>query len=227
MTAQALRRPRPDELERRTHAVRALRAAAHREEARAAARALRECAAALARVRGERDALLAELDTDALTGLRSRRWLQRSWAELGATGLLLLDLDGFKRVNDELGHAAGDEVLVGVAGRLPAHAGCTPVRLHGDEYVVVLSGRPVVPAAAMVRGLVGGLPLRLASGAAVSVAASIGAVEVAAGEQLAGVLARADVAMYEAKRCTRRPALISGAAPAPGRRRRRDGGRDA
>ena len=55
--------------------------------------------------------------------------------------VLLIDLDGFKDVNDRLGHAAGDDVLVRVAERLraPRYAGCFPARLGGDEFAVLAS----------------------------------------------------------------------------------------
>ena len=87
---------------------------------------------------------------DELTGLPNRTSLldrlslefahaQRSRAALG---LLYLDLDGFKEVNDQLGHHAGDLYLQAVAERLRAvlRAGDTVARLGGDEFVVVLPG---------------------------------------------------------------------------------------
>ena len=81
---------------------------------------------------------------DPLTGLANRTVLTDRLRELGAGGeplaVLFLDLDGFKSVNDTLGHDTGDRLLAAVAGRL---AGCvrdgdTLVRLGGDEFVVVL-----------------------------------------------------------------------------------------
>ena len=83
--------------------------------------------------------------TDALTNLPNERVAREVIAAELATGdgtfaVLYLDLDGFKAVNDRLSHAAGDEVLLAVAGRI---AGCVresdvPARLHGDEFAVVL-----------------------------------------------------------------------------------------
>lgn len=90
--------------------------------------------------RAQRDAL-----TDELTGLPNRRAMYRLLNERLAakspTTLLLIDLDGFKAVNDTLGHAAGDELLVGTAARLMSVAGLEHVaRIGGDEFAVVLAG---------------------------------------------------------------------------------------
>lgn len=96
----------------------------------------------------ERRRLSAELDRrarhDDLTGLPNRgealSRLRRFRHELGERwfGVLFLDLDGFKAINDELGHAAGDAALVAVAGRLRAAIRTTDeaARLAGDEFVV-------------------------------------------------------------------------------------------
>jgi diguanylate cyclase (GGDEF)-like protein len=83
---------------------------------------------------------------DALTGLANRVALTRAWHELpapahGDVSVLMLDLRGFKQVNDELGHHRGDEVLVQVAERLGGLAPpALPARLGGDEFAVLLPG---------------------------------------------------------------------------------------
>ncbi len=90
-----------------------------------------------------------EADTDALTGLANRRALERTLgAALGrartrsrSVGVIMLDLDGFKAINDTHGHAAGDVALIEVAQRL---RGCVRerdlvARFGGDEFVVVLT----------------------------------------------------------------------------------------
>lgn len=85
--------------------------------------------------------------TDALTGLRNRAWLaaaEPSYAERGGM-VAALDLDGFKRVNDEKGHAAGDELLVEVAASLRAWCtrhGAEAVRLGGDEFLIIMPEAP-------------------------------------------------------------------------------------
>ncbi|WP_339845127.1 GGDEF domain-containing protein [uncultured Halopseudomonas sp.] len=82
--------------------------------------------------------------TDSLTGLANRaafeRFLHRHDGSL-PLALLFLDLDGFKKVNDEMGHAAGDELLVVVAERLQSKVreGDLLVRLGGDEFVILLA----------------------------------------------------------------------------------------
>jgi GGDEF domain-containing protein len=97
-----------------------------------------------ARRRQAEQALHRMATSDALTGLPNRTaCLDRLTAELadGPDGLAVLfgDLDGFKPVNDRLGHAAGDALLVAVADRLRAglHARDLVSRFGGDEFVVI------------------------------------------------------------------------------------------
>ncbi|WNB84889.1 EAL domain-containing protein [Cellulomonas sp. ATA003] len=150
---------------------------------------------------------------DPLTGLANRALLQevlrtvldRAGAE-GTVAVLACDLDEFKPINDRYGHAAGDEVLVHVAGVLRAAAGGagTVARLGGDEFVVVLPAvrgpQAVLEAAGAVHA---GLrePVRL-HGHPVTVRASVG-VAIASADLVArgapGLLAAADAALYRAK----------------------------
>jgi diguanylate cyclase (GGDEF)-like protein len=120
----------------------------------------------------------------------------------------MLDLDGFKQVNDVYGHRAGDQVLVTVALRLVTHLGdgwlCA--RLGGDELVALHTGslpRPVAVAKALARVLA--TPVR-AGGADLRVGAAIGIATAATPIPLGDLLGRADTAMYQAK-CQGRPVL--------------------
>ncbi|WP_432513497.1 putative bifunctional diguanylate cyclase/phosphodiesterase [Kineococcus sp. SYSU DK001] len=151
--------------------------------------------------------------TDDLTGLGNRRALDRSTTDLllaagpGAdVALLLLDLDGFKEVNDSFGHQAGDSLLRDVAGRLRQVAdapGAAVVRLGGDEFAVVLGGAAATRAGAL--ALAGRVHEALrepctVAGVQVHVRASVGvSVLPAASAGLDALLRQADVAMYHAK----------------------------
>ncbi len=103
------------------------------------------------RVHAERDVMRSLAETDALTGLPNRRGLrQRLEASLPACApgrlgaLFMVDLDGFKAVNDRLGHDAGDLLLKAVAERLRGlvRAGDSVARLGGDEFVICADGLP-------------------------------------------------------------------------------------
>ena len=150
---------------------------------------------------------------DSLTGLPNRTLLaDRLEQALSASlrddprvGLLLLDLDGFKDVNDSLGHHAGDQLLRQVADRLVEvlRASDTVSRLGGDEFAVCL---PDVSSTAEASAIAAKLltvlhkPFELAE-MAVSVSASVGvAVSGEHGHEPSLLLQRADIAMYRAKR---------------------------
>ncbi|MGN9775121.1 putative bifunctional diguanylate cyclase/phosphodiesterase [Micromonospora sp. H33] len=152
---------------------------------------------------------------DALTGLANRRHLLDQGTEQlstrhaeGVTALVLIDLNHFKEVNDTLGHAAGDQVLVQVAERLSGAAQPTDLvaRLGGDEFAVLLRGLPA-PAVAAHRAetLLSTLhePFDL-DGMRISVEASGGIAAAPATGGMAELLRRADVAMYQAKRAGQR-----------------------
>jgi diguanylate cyclase (GGDEF)-like protein len=149
---------------------------------------------------------------DELTGLPNRALLQdRMTQALGQarrTGrplaLLFLDLDGFKYINDSLGHEVGDRLLRAVAGRLQAlvRQGDTVARLGGDEFVVMLVDLPQAEDAALIaHEIVQALarPLRLDE-RLLHVTASIGlATFPADGDSADLLLKQADAAMYRAK----------------------------
>ncbi|AEV87876.1 hypothetical protein ACWT_6865 [Actinoplanes sp. SE50] len=141
---------------------------------------------------------------DQLTGLPTRaKFRAAAEAATGGVALLNIDLDGFKRVNDEHGHAAGDELLVAVAGRIATAAGRHGVaaRFGGDEFALLLTG---VEDAGQAEAAAGRLcaalaePVRLGA-ATVRVGASIGVALAEPGVGVTDLLRRADLAMYTAK----------------------------
>ena len=162
-----------------------------------------------ARVRSEQ-ALAWQAAHDELTGLPNRSSLLRSISDAlaersgtDATGLLVLDLDGFKTVNDSLGHEVGDALLCQVAARLAEQVrpGDVVGRLGGDQFVVLARGCDSSEAAALAFRLqtTFALPF-LAQGISVPVSASIGvAVSRTESDDAHQLLSDADAAMYAAK----------------------------
>jgi diguanylate cyclase (GGDEF)-like protein/PAS domain S-box-containing protein len=157
-------------------------------------------------------ALLHLARHDPLTGLANRTLLaERLQSALSSLrpsnatmALLLLDLDHFKDVNDTLGHPAGDALLVQVAARLQAavRATDTVARLGGDEFAVIAPAAEARAAGRLARRLLRVLdePVEIA-GQDIVVGASVGiALYPAHGPDGSGLLRRADVAMYQAKR---------------------------
>ena len=156
--------------------------------------------------------LLVHLSThDALTGLRNRAALLRHLEEVTATAgvlaVLFVDLDGFKAVNDEHGHLAGDTVLTEAARRLRAALRSDDLlaRHGGDEFVAVLSGLDAADAervaCRVATDLIGALrsPIALEHGSA-TIGASIGIALAARGDRTGSQLLHdADTAMYRAK----------------------------
>ena len=147
---------------------------------------------------------------DALTGLPNRRALHDHLAAIVSNtqqfALFFIDLDGFKSVNDQHGHDAGDDLLKQVAGRLTQtmRKGDLVCRLAGDEFVVVapdvLERDTAARIAEQLRDALSS-PFELAHGSA-SIGASLGIVLCAggAGRNIDTWLSQADGAMYEAKR---------------------------
>jgi diguanylate cyclase (GGDEF)-like protein len=164
---------------------------------------------------------------DVLTGLPNRTLvLDRLEAALArgaraghTVAVLFLDLDGFKAINDTCGHAAGDELLIGVGRRLreTARLGDTVGRLAGDEFVVICDDAPGPEAFALAERLVAVLdqPYELSGGTS-RVGASIGIATARHHTDPEGLLRDADGAMYRAKRSgTTRVAAADAERPAP------------
>jgi len=154
--------------------------------------------------------LAQEALRDSLTGLANRtHFLQRLEEAIACSdpvpiAVLCLDLDNFKSVNDALGHPAGDELLIRVAGRLTAALGEneTVARLGGDEFAVLLKGSAEDSQAAAHRVLKAFDAAIMIDGVPVTVRPSIGFTVATAPSDttVEQLLRHADVAMYAAKR---------------------------
>ncbi len=167
----------------------------------------------LRRVQVERDRALFSAAHDPLTGLANRKAFQQRVAQMaehqklagGIEAVLMIDLDGFKEINDRIGHKAGDQVLVIIGRRLTEQVRRSDfaARLGGDEFAVLLcdlaSRDNVHGIAAKIHAAITA-PMTLEDGQQVSVGASIGiALDPDDGEDMDTLLHHADQAMYEAK----------------------------
>jgi two-component system cell cycle response regulator len=147
--------------------------------------------------------------TDPLTGLRTRRFFREALVEqAGAgTGMLLLDLDHFKRVNDTYGHAAGDVVLREVARRLrvAVRRGDVVARYGGEEFAILLPRTDIQEIGNLgerIRRSLEAEPVVVGKHW-LAVTASIGAATMRPGQSLDDLIADADAALYQAKEAGR------------------------
>ncbi len=170
---------------------------------------------------GEQERLAEEARMDELSGLLNRRGFKEKLSEMVAhqkeiegskreaekslqgMGVLLIDLDGFKPVNDTLGHKAGDAVIQMVARRLEAEVRDDDVvgRWGGDEFVVALnSGIDMEGMRNLTTRIIKSLnSIREVDGNPVSIGASIGGVEYMPWMDEDWLVKRADELMYDAK----------------------------
>jgi len=172
------------------------------------------------------DRMEAELEKDhrvrhdSLTGLVNRAGLAAALDRRAAeeVAYLFLDLDGFKRVNDTLGHSAGDRLLVEVAARLRGVAAGEDIvaRIGGDEFLIVTRGDGPAPARALgeqVIKAVAGAPF-LFGDEGVDIGVSVGiALSAEHGAAFAGLIDAADAALYLAKARGRCQCVIATAGP--------------
>ncbi|MBM2618437.1 EAL domain-containing protein [Actinoplanes sp. LDG1-06] len=162
---------------------------------------------ALDEVRGHEAQLLAQASTDGLTGLANRTrfaaLLDEEMSAADGVSVLLIDLDDFKTVNDTLGHAAGDALLVSVSERLrdAVRTGDVVARLGGDEFAILLPGADAAAAGWVAddiqRRLTEPMDVR---GHVLVTRASVGVARSRPGDDQSVLLSNADIAMYEAKR---------------------------
>ncbi len=153
---------------------------------------------------------------DGLTGVLNRRMLEElvqaqlseARRHLRPLSLMLLDVDHFKDVNDEYGHAAGDHALRAIVEAIRPHLRPSDLvgRLGGEEFLIVLSATPgheALAVAERLRAAVEGHPIILRARRVV-LTVSIGVVtQLGEGDDFAGLVKRADAAMYAAKRAGR------------------------
>ena len=159
---------------------------------------------------------------DPLTGLDNRRALSAALDDAqelraragGDVGLLFVDLDGFKTVNDTFGHDAGDRVLVETGTRLAAATRSVDrvCRVGGDEFAVLCAPIDGAEGLQELVTRIRSLPPRpvFVQGQALAVHASVGAVLVEPGDRLDQALLRADIAMYDHKRSNDASLLVIG-----------------
>jgi diguanylate cyclase len=170
---------------------------------------------------GELRRLSDEVQTDQLTQVANRRGLLASFETEQAKlerdpkplALALLDIDNFKKLNDSLGHTAGDEALKALAARASAllRPGDTVGRWGGEEFVLILPAAPLDEAQTVLTRLQRSLSasLFMHEGRDVFVTFSAGVTLYRAGETLEAALDRADEALYEAKRTGKNRACIA------------------
>jgi len=147
---------------------------------------------------------------DGLTGLHNRRWLDETFSRQVERAvrsgrpltLLLIDIDHFKRMNDERGHAAGDEALRQVSTALAAavRPRDSLARYGGEEFAVLVpdvEGAQAVQVAERLRDAVASRRLAGADGTTLTISVGVSVKQTA--DTLASLLARADAALYRAK----------------------------
>jgi diguanylate cyclase (GGDEF)-like protein/PAS domain S-box-containing protein len=175
---------------------------------------------------------------DALTGLPNRVLLGERLEQLlacareasSSVALAFIDLDGFKQVNDSMGHPAGDRLLASIAQNLRAalRGSDTLARFGGDEFVAALPGLhdDTLLAALLARVAVAARAPIVIDGRAICLSASIGvALFPRDGATPAQLIAHADAAMYAAKRAARdgaHPINIFAASPAGAKRQQQE-----
>ena len=166
-----------------------------------------------------------EVQTDQLTQIANRRGLIAAFATEQAKqerslphhpapiALALLDIDNFKRLNDSLGHAAGDTALVALAGTVTQmlRPGDLVARYGGEEFVLMLPDTPIDEAQQVLQRLQRGLSksLFVYDGKDVFVTFSAGVTLYRPGETLEASLDRADMALYEAKHTGKNKACVA------------------
>ncbi|MDH4873667.1 diguanylate cyclase [Pseudomonas sp. BN515] len=160
---------------------------------------------------------------DGLTGVSNRLdFLDRAQEQLNdvssSVGVMMIDLDHFKEINDTHGHSAGDAVLIAVAGRIQRCLRGSDLlgRLGGEEFAILIPGRSaeeLIAVAERIRHTVADSKVGLPNHTSIPVTMSIGLVVVENGSGLSieRLLIEADLALYKAKNAGRNRVVLSGA----------------
>jgi two-component system cell cycle response regulator len=157
--------------------------------------------------------LARDAETDALTGLHNRRWMDRHYPRTlrrhespgRSASLLMIDIDHFKRVNDEHGHPVGDLVLCHAARciEIALRPGDLCARYGGEEFCVLLPDVDAYMASRIAQRICktfNSTPFALATGASLALSVSIGVASWDQLRPLSALLEAADGALYQAKR---------------------------
>jgi diguanylate cyclase (GGDEF)-like protein len=177
--------------------------------------ALADMFSAVLSVAAERTQLREVAYSDALTGLLNRQAMNIVARPILRTDpldpqatVMVIDIDHFKRVNDEYGHAAGDTLLCGVADllRRGLRKGDSVLRWGGEEFLVCLTRTDLASATLVAYKLLDSIAQHvheLPAGRSATLTVSIGVAELRVSEPFEAVVDRADLALYEAKRLGR------------------------
>ncbi|HZF45859.1 MAG TPA: sensor domain-containing diguanylate cyclase, partial [Sphingomonadaceae bacterium] len=176
----------------------------------------------IGRIHESEEALSRLAHHDALTGLGNRRAFDEAFREVQdrkrrhgeQAALLAIDIDHFKRINDQYGHGAGDQVLRSIAGTMPRHV--RPMdkvfRIGGEEFVAILPGASSDQAreiANRLREAIASAPIPIEEGA-IDVSVSIGVATTAEAREQGELMELADRALYEAKTAGRNRVVVGG-----------------
>lgn len=211
-----------------THRYKLLMEESHRLQAEAAAtleaqvhRRTAELNDALQQLSAANASLEELSQRDPLTHARNRLYLSRRFGELSAQrveplSLVLLDIDHFKRINDEVGHVAGDECLrhlCEVATRTLRGGSDELVRMGGEEFAVLLSGANSEQARVIgerLRSAIESTPAMVGERTiALTVSIGVATAQPGHGAELPNLLAQADMALYAAKRARRNQVRVA------------------
>jgi diguanylate cyclase (GGDEF)-like protein len=140
-----------------------------------------------------------ELQKDRLTKLWNRLGLRLRWEENTYTGILVIDVDNFKHVNDTYGHNVGDAALITITKHIREFA--LGARTGGDEFVALVKGEDPMVIAEKIRAAIN--QPTILNGESITLSVSIGVFLVRVGDSLPDSINRADQATYRSKQAGR------------------------